>query len=70
MIISVLEERLNEIVDLTAAAGRPGDPDVVRDGLRRAVELFDRHGPLLRGLVEAAAVDEEVEEVARTPSGC
>jgi TetR/AcrR family transcriptional regulator, ethionamide resistance regulator len=62
VVIGLLEELLDQVVDLTVAAGRPGDPEVLRAGLARTVETFDKHGPLIRGLVEAAAVDAEVED--------
>ena len=40
---------------------RPGDaPDAVRAALEPAVEVYQRHGPLLRACREAAAVDERI----------
>lgn len=63
--IGLLDDLLEQVVDLTVAAGRPGDPEVLRSGLERTVAAFDQHGPLIRGLVEAAAVDAEVEEAYR-----
>lgn len=65
VVVSLLDELLDQVVDLTVGAGRPGDPEVLRAGLQRAVEAFDTHGPLIRGLVEAAAVDAEVEDAYR-----
>jgi AcrR family transcriptional regulator len=65
VVISLLDDLIDQIVDLNVAAGRPGDPEVLRAGLQRTVEAFDQHGPLMRGLVEAAAVDAEVEEAYR-----
>ena len=62
VVITLLDELLEQIVDERVAAGRPGDPEVLRAGLKRTVETFDQHGPLIRGLLEAAAVDAEVEE--------
>jgi TetR/AcrR family transcriptional regulator, ethionamide resistance regulator len=65
VVISLLDDLIDQIVDLTVAAGRPGDPEVLRAGLQRTVEAFDQHGPLMRGLVEAAAVDADVEVAYR-----
>ena len=65
VVISLLDDLIDQIVDLNVAAGRPGDPEVLRAGLQRTVEEFDQHGPLMRGLVEAAAVDAEIEEAYR-----
>lgn len=65
VVISLLDELLDQIVDETAAAGRPGEPEVLRANLQHTVELFERHAPLMRGLIEAAAVDAEVEEAYR-----
>jgi AcrR family transcriptional regulator len=65
VVVSLLDDLLGQIVDLAVSAGRPGDPEVLRAGLQRAVEAFDEHGPLIRGLVEAAAVDAEVEGAYR-----
>jgi AcrR family transcriptional regulator len=41
----------------------PGDAtEAVRRSLEAAVEVYQRHGPLLRGVAEAAAGDEEIAE--------
>jgi len=43
------------------AEARLGDgPDVVRQTIEPAVAVFQRHGPLLRAIREAAASDEQV----------
>src|SRR5215213_7141265 len=40
---------------------RMGDgPDVVRSAIEPAVSVYQRHGPLLRAISEAAAVDERI----------
>jgi TetR/AcrR family transcriptional regulator, ethionamide resistance regulator len=42
---------------------RPGDPtEAVRRSLEAAVEVYQRHGPLLRCVAEAAAGDEQIAE--------
>jgi AcrR family transcriptional regulator len=42
----------------SGAAGDAGD--VVRQAIERAVAVYEKHGPLLRAVVEAASSDEEV----------
>jgi len=42
----------------TAAAGDTAD--VIRESATRAVAVYERHGPLLRAVVEAAASDPEI----------
>jgi AcrR family transcriptional regulator len=43
------------------AEARIGDgPDVVRQAIEPAVAVYERHGPLLRAIAEAAAGDEQV----------
>jgi TetR/AcrR family transcriptional regulator, ethionamide resistance regulator len=43
------------------AGARAGDnPDVVREAIEPAVEVYRRHGPLLRAIAEAAAGDEQI----------
>jgi AcrR family transcriptional regulator len=37
------------------------DPDAVERALRAAVDVYQRHGPLLRGVAEAAAGDEQIQ---------
>ena len=46
-------------VDL-AAVRKSGGEDAIRAALEPAVEIYRRHGPLLRALAEAAAADEQV----------
>jgi TetR/AcrR family transcriptional regulator, ethionamide resistance regulator len=56
-----------EAIDALYSAQRPAeDPaagsvrDVVRPAIENAVDVYRRHGPLLRAVVEAAASDEQV----------
>src|SRR3954447_24631086 len=56
-----------DAIDELYAAQRPlgtgdaGDAHpVVRDGIERAVAVYEKHGPLLRAVVEAASADDEV----------
>jgi len=56
-----------EAIDALYSAQRPAeDPaagsvrDVVRPAIENAVDVYVRHGPLLRAVVEAAASDEQV----------
>jgi TetR/AcrR family transcriptional regulator, ethionamide resistance regulator len=41
---------------------RAGDPDTIREAMDVAVDIYRRHGPLLRGISEAAAGDERIAE--------
>jgi TetR/AcrR family transcriptional regulator, ethionamide resistance regulator len=52
-----IEELFEAQSNLVAA--RPGD---IRGALRAAAEVYQRHGPLLRCVSEAAAVDERIAE--------
>jgi TetR/AcrR family transcriptional regulator, ethionamide resistance regulator len=61
VLLGVLSDLLDEVVALTTAANRPGDPDVLRTSLARAVDVFDRHGHVLLAVSEAAAVDDELD---------
>jgi TetR/AcrR family transcriptional regulator, ethionamide resistance regulator len=54
---AAIEELFEAQSSLVAA--RPGD---VRGALRAAAEVYQRHGPLLRCVSEAAAVDERIAE--------
>ena len=65
VLLGVLEDLLAEIVDLTVTANRPGDPAVLREALARAVDVFARHGPLIHAVVEAAALDAEIDTAYR-----
>jgi AcrR family transcriptional regulator len=63
VLLGVLEDLLDEVVAMSSEANRPGDPDVLRATLQRSVDVFDAHGHLIRAIVEAAAVDEELDAV-------
>jgi AcrR family transcriptional regulator len=65
VLMGVLEDLLAEVVETTEAADRPGDAAVLREGLARAVDVFDRHGHLIAAMVEAAAVDDEIDAAYR-----
>jgi AcrR family transcriptional regulator len=56
-------EAIDELLDAQVAfsQARMGDgPDVVRSAIEPAVAVYERHGPLLRAIAEAAAVDERI----------
>lgn len=56
-------EAIEELYEaqLALAGARAGDnPDVVREAIEPAVEVYRRHGPLLRAIAEAAADDEQI----------
>ena len=56
-------EAIDELYDAQRDLGqaRPDeDPDAVRKALQAAVDVYHRHGPLLRGIAEAAAGDAEI----------
>jgi TetR/AcrR family transcriptional regulator, ethionamide resistance regulator len=65
VLLGVLDELVDEVAAMATAADRPGDPDVLRATLARTVEVFDRHGHLIRAVVEAAAVDDELDAAYR-----
>ena len=46
-------------------AGREESAAVLRDALRGGAETFERYGPVLRAISDAASYDERVEEVYR-----
>ncbi len=57
------QEAIDELYEAQRDLGqaRPDeDPDAVRRALRAAVEVYHRHGPLLRAVAEAAASDEQI----------
>jgi TetR/AcrR family transcriptional regulator, ethionamide resistance regulator len=56
-------EAIDELLDAQVAFSRArmGDgPAVVRSAIEPAVSVYERHGPLLRAISEAAAVDERI----------
>jgi TetR/AcrR family transcriptional regulator, ethionamide resistance regulator len=53
-------EELYEAHRALAAAHLGDGPDVIRQTIEPAVSVYQRHGPLLRAIAEAAADDEQV----------
>jgi TetR/AcrR family transcriptional regulator, ethionamide resistance regulator len=56
-------EAIDEMYDAQRAlsAARAGDgPDVIRAAIEPAVAVYERHGPLLRAIAEAAASEERI----------
>lgn len=56
-------EAIEELLDAQIAfsEARMGDgPEVVRSAIEPAVSVYQRHGPLLRAISEAAGVDERI----------
>ena len=43
----------------------PGDWEAFVDTLRGAVDVWQRHGPLMRAIVDAGSYDEEIDEAYR-----
>jgi TetR/AcrR family transcriptional regulator, ethionamide resistance regulator len=65
LLMRVSREAVEELFDAQRALveGEPGDPTAaVRRALEAAVEVYQRHGPLLRCVAEAAAVDDRIAE--------
>ena len=65
LLMQMVGEALGELYEsqVALAAGRAEpDPEAVREALAVTVGIYSRHGPLLRALSEAAAVDPVVAE--------
>jgi TetR/AcrR family transcriptional regulator, ethionamide resistance regulator len=63
MLLRASREAIDELYEAQSGLGqaRPDqDPDAVPRALRAAVDVYQRHGPLLRGVAEAAAGDEQI----------
>lgn len=63
LILRASREAIEELYEVQQGLGqaRPDeDPDSVRRVLRAAVDVYQRHGPLLRAVAEAAAGDEQI----------
>ena len=63
MLLRASREAIEELYEAMSGLGqaRPDeDPDAVPRALRAAVDVYQRHGPLLRGVAEAAAGDEQI----------
>ncbi len=62
LVLRVAREAVDELYEAQVAATRSGpDPDEVREAIALPVEVYSRHGPLLRALAEAATTDPVVE---------
>jgi AcrR family transcriptional regulator len=65
LLMRVSREAIEELFEAqrSLVEGKPGDPTAaVRQALEAAVEVYERHGPLLRCVAEAATVDERIAE--------
>jgi AcrR family transcriptional regulator len=63
LILRASREAIEELYEVQQGLGqaRPDEePDSVRRALRAAVDVYQRHGPLLRAVAEAAAGDEQI----------
>jgi AcrR family transcriptional regulator len=63
LLLSASREAVEELLAAQKSLGqaRPDrDPDAVRRALKQAVDVYQRHGPLLRGMAEAASGDEQI----------
>jgi AcrR family transcriptional regulator len=56
-------EAIQELLTAQTAISRvrpDEEPEALRRAFQEAVDVYERHGPLLRGVAEAAAVDDDV----------
>jgi AcrR family transcriptional regulator len=63
LLLRASREAIDELYEAQRSLGqaRPDeDPDAVRRALQAAVDVYQRHGPLLRSVAEAAAGDEQI----------
>ena len=63
LLVRASREAIGELLDAQRSLGqvRPDqDPAAVSRALRAAVDVYHRHGPLLRAVAEAAAGDEQI----------
>jgi AcrR family transcriptional regulator len=63
LLVRASREAVEELLDAQMGLGqaRPDeDPDAVRREFKEAVDVYQRHGPLLRAVAEAAAGDEQI----------
>lgn len=63
LLLRASREAVEELLAAQKSLGqvRPDDdPDSVRRAFKEAVDVYQRHGPLLRGVAEAAAGDEQI----------
>lgn len=62
-LLDAVQTELEDAMKLTVEA--PGDWEAFVDTLRGAVEVWRRHGPLMRAIVDAGSYDEEIDEAYR-----
>src|SRR3954447_12192783 len=63
LMLSLLEQVQAELgVAMKLTVEAPGDWEAFVDTVRGAVEVWDRHGPLMRAIVDAGSYDEEIDE--------
>jgi AcrR family transcriptional regulator len=62
LLLRASREAVDELYEAQAglAQARHEDPQSVRRALEAAVDVYQRHGPLLRGVAEAAPGDEQI----------
>jgi TetR/AcrR family transcriptional regulator, ethionamide resistance regulator len=64
LLLQIAREAVTELYDAQVALADvrvEPDPKSVHDAMAAAVEIYSRHGPLLRAVAEAATVDPEVD---------
>jgi AcrR family transcriptional regulator len=61
LLLSASREAIEELYMALEQALPADDPDAVRRALQAAVNVYRRHGPLLRAVAEAAAGDEQIQ---------
>jgi AcrR family transcriptional regulator len=67
LMLSLLDRVQAELEDAMKITVRaPGDWEAFVATLRGAVEVWDRHGPLMRAISDAGSYDEEIDEAYRT----
>lgn len=64
LVLRLLEEPSADLLERERQLALEDLPlaEVIREALRAPVEAFDRHGPLLRAIAEAASHDEVIEQ--------
>jgi AcrR family transcriptional regulator len=62
-LLDVVQAELEDAMKLTVDA--PGDWDAFLSTLQGAVDVWGRHGPLMRAIIDAASYDEEIDDAYR-----
>src|SRR4051794_40074844 len=65
LLVRASREAIDELFEAQQALGRArtgDDPHAVRQAIEPPVDVYRRHGPLLRAMAEAAASDQQVAE--------